>query len=270
MYNDYYGMKYNPFSKETVDDSGYFESGDHKEMLSRLNYLKDIRGIGIFTARPGMGKTCSLRCFMREINRNMYTPVYICLSTVSISDFYSSICDALGLTTSFHKSTMFKEIQERVYYLYKDRKQPLILAIDEAQHLHGSILCDLKMIMNQNYDSVNCFSLILVGEPYLNSIIERPVHEALKQRITVHYNFTGLTEKEGPEYIFHKIEKAGGDRRIINEAALSAVTSYSQGNARLIDNVMTTALTLGAQNNKAVIDADVILSAVNEQALDTE
>ena len=37
MYNDYYGMKYNPFSKETVDDSGYFESGDHKEMLSRLN-----------------------------------------------------------------------------------------------------------------------------------------------------------------------------------------------------------------------------------------
>ena len=86
----------------------------------------------------------------------------------------------------------------------------------------------------------------------------------------MHYNFTGLTEKEGPEYIFHKIEKAGGDRGIINEAALSAVTSYSQGNARLIDNVMTTALTLGAQNNKAVIDADVILSAVNEQALDTE
>ena len=24
-------------------------------MTNRLNYLKDIRGIGVFTARPGMG-----------------------------------------------------------------------------------------------------------------------------------------------------------------------------------------------------------------------
>jgi hypothetical protein len=29
---------------------------------------------------------------------------------------------------------MFKEIQERIYYLYQDKKQPLVLAIDEAQY----------------------------------------------------------------------------------------------------------------------------------------
>ena len=48
------------------------------------------------------------------------------------------------------------------------------------------------MLMNYGYDSLNCFTLILCGEPHLNSTLKKPVHEALRQRITVHYNFSGL------------------------------------------------------------------------------
>ena len=267
MFPDYYGMKYNPFAKEQAGGGGYFTSRDHKEMLSRLNYLKDIRGIGVFTAQPGMGKTCSLRCFMQALNRNLYTPVYLCLSTVSITEFYRQLCDCIGTEPAFNKSTMFKEIQERIYYLYQDKKQPLVLAIDEAQYLNYTILRDLKMIMNQNYDSVNCFSLLLVGEPYLNHILEKQIHEALRQRIMVHYNFAGLTEEEVPEYIYHKIESAGGSRSLIDDAAISAVHSYSRGIPRLIDNVMTDALTIGEQNRKEVIDADTMLAAINGMPL---
>jgi hypothetical protein len=47
------------------------------------------------------------------------------------------------------------------------------------------------MLMNYGYDSLNCFTLILCGEPHLNSTLKKPVHEALRQRITVHYNFSG-------------------------------------------------------------------------------
>lgn len=42
---------------------------------------------------------------------------------------------------------MFRAIQERVYYLYREKKQLLILAIDEAQYLNYNILRDLKMLM---------------------------------------------------------------------------------------------------------------------------
>ena len=37
-------------------------------MTSRLDYLKDTRGIGLFTARPGMGKSFALRCFAKCLN----------------------------------------------------------------------------------------------------------------------------------------------------------------------------------------------------------
>lgn len=42
------------------------------------------------------------------------------------------------------------------------------------------------------YDSLNCFTLILCGESHFNDILRKPIHEALRQRITIHYNYEGL------------------------------------------------------------------------------
>lgn len=267
MFKSFYGISHNPFDKQLLKEKDCFESQDHKIMINRLNYLKDVRGIGVFTAAPGMGKSYTLRCFNASLNRNLYQMKYICLSTISVAEFYKEFCDQLGLEAKGGKTVMFKAIQERLYYLYKEKKQPVILAVDEAQFLNNSILQDLKMLMNFQYDSLNCFTLILAGEPTLNRTLERQVHEALRQRITVHYTFQGLDPDEVVEYIKHKIKLAGGSESIINEEAISALVGYCKGNPRIIDNVMTTALKAGTQMEKPVIDADVILTAVNEQVL---
>ena len=60
MYNSYYGLTFNPFDKQQLREKDHFISRDFAEMTNRLNYLKDIRGIGVFTARPGMGKSYAL------------------------------------------------------------------------------------------------------------------------------------------------------------------------------------------------------------------
>lgn len=267
MHTDFYGLSFNPFDKQMVKEKDAFESEDFREMTARLEYLKEIRGIGVFTASPGMGKTFALRCFAKGLNPNLYQCAYLCLSTVSVQEFYRQLCEALGLESGFGKSQMFRSIQERLYYLYKEKRRPFICILDEAQYLNSNILRDLKMLMNQKYDSVNCFSLILCGEPYLNHILEKQVNEALRQRIVVHYNFHGLTDQEVPDYIRKKIRAAGGSPDIIDTAAISSVHSYSQGNPRLIDNVMTDAMTIGNQMEKKVIDADVMLAAINNQTL---
>lgn len=267
MFKSYYGLSKNPFDKHFLKEQDAFLSKDHKEMISRLDFLKEARGIGVFTARPGMGKSYALRCFANQLNPSLYQMSYLCLSTVSVSDFYKQFCSLLGVDTKGGKIAMFKVLQERIYYLYKEKRAPLVLAIDEAQYLSTGILKDLKMIMNHSYDSLNCFTLILAGEPYLNNILEKPVHEALKQRITVHYNFEGITDNEVSDYIYHKIQLAGGSKTIIEPSSISTVHSYAKGNPRLIDNLMIEALTLGAQLDKKSIDSEVMLAAVNNQSL---
>lgn len=238
------GFSFNPFDKQCIKERDAFRSRDHGQMISRLDYLKNVRGIGVFTVCRGMGKTYALKCFMNGLNPNQYQTAYINLSTISVTEFYRPFFELLGLEPSGNKTQMFKAIQERVYYLYKEKKQPLILAVDEAPYLNYNILRDLKMLMKYRYDSLNCFSMVLVGEPYLNHILEKQVHETLRQRITVHYDYEGLSDKEVPEYIRHKMELAGGSSSILGVDAVSAVHGYSEGNPRKINNLMTDALTI--------------------------
>jgi type II secretory pathway predicted ATPase ExeA len=267
MFKSFYGFSKNPFDKHYVLEKDGFPSNDHTQTIARLNYLKEVRGIGVFTSRPGSGKSFALRCFAKDLNRGLYEMEYICLSTVSVTEFYSQLCTILNLEPSNKKSRMFKQIQERLYYLYKEKKKTLILAIDEAQELNTPILKDLKMIMNQSYDSVSCFALALVGEPHLNSILEKPVHEALRQRITVHYNYEGLSDDEVNKYIAHKFQLAGAPISILGNGTLTAICGHCRGNPRLIDNLMNDALTLGAQLQKQALDAEIIMAAINNQSL---
>ncbi len=114
---------------------------------------------------------------------------------------------------------------------------------------------------------MDCFALVMVGLPHMNSILEKPIHEALKQRIVVHYNYTGLSADETAEYIYSRIEAAGGSRSIIDESAIHAIAGYCQGTPRIINSVMTNALILGAQLKKQNIDSELILAATNSLVL---
>lgn len=260
MMNAYYGLAYNPFDKQQIKEKNHFISRDFTEMTNRLNYLKNIRGIGMFTARPGMGKSYALRRFASSLNPRLYHMEYMCLSTISVADFYKQLCAMLGASEKGGKPAMFAAVREQITYLYKEKRQPLFLAIDEAQYLNTGILNDIKMLMNYGYDSVNYFTLVLCGESHLNDTLRKPVHEALRQRITIHYNYAGLFDDEVAKYILHKLRLTGASETIINDAALAAAHSYTQGNLRLIDNLMTNALTIGAQHDKKVIKFSLFLA----------
>ena len=143
-----------------------------------------------------MGKSYALRYFAANLNPSLFHMEYLCLSAISISDFYKQLCFILGVSKKDGKSGMFKAIQAQITYLYKEKHQPLLLSIDKVQYLNTGILNDIKMLMNYGYGSVNYFTLILCGESHLNGTLRKPVHEALRQRITVHYNNAGLSDDE--------------------------------------------------------------------------
>jgi type II secretory pathway predicted ATPase ExeA len=267
MFKAYYGMSKNPFDKHSFSEKDAFLSKDHKEATSRLSFLRNIRGIGVFTSRSGLGKTFALRCFAKSLDRNLHEMAYICLSTVSVTEFYRQFCMALGIDAPFGKPAMFKAIQDRLYHLFKEKKKPLILILDEAQELSTPILKDLKMIMNYDFDSVNCFTLVLVGEPSLSRTLEKPVNEALRQRIAIHYGFTGLSDTETEQYVLHKLRIAGAAESIIGDGVLPAIIGYARGCPRLLDNLMNEALLLGAQLEKPSLDADTMMAAANNLAL---
>lgn len=263
MYKQYYGMSSNPFDKELETKHAYITQ-DMKAMQGRLDYLKNHPGIGLFTAGPGQGKTFALRYFAEKLNPNITKFYYICLSTVTTIEFYRQMCRTLGIEASHKKSSMFRDIQEYFENMSMNKKVHCMVCLDEAQYLNNDILKDLKMLCNFSMDSKNCFSLILLGQPSLTNILMRQPNEALRQRITVNYQFEGLQEKEALEYINKQMELVGASGRILDENAALVAYGSCGGSIRKLNLILTKSLMIGAQNQKHNIDADMVLSAVND------
>lgn len=266
MYLSYYGLEFNPFDKD-IETKYAFETDDFKILKNRLEFVKENKTMALITGNPGMGKTFALRNFFNELNSNLYKVVYICMSTITTYEFYRQLCFELGIEPPFKKVDMFREIQERILNLSKDKKINVIIVLDEAQYLKSSILNDLKILLNFDMDSKNYISLILVGQPSLNNILRRNIFDALSQRITVSYNMCGFSKNELNEYIDSRIKIAHGNNGIFNEQAIEAIYNASNGSIRVVNNIITKSLIIGKSKQLQTIDSNLILEAVNELAL---
>lgn len=266
MYLSYYGLEFNPFDKD-IDVKYSFETTDFKILSNRLNFIKEHKGMALITGNPGLGKTFSIRSFVNSLNPNLYKSIYICMSTLTVHEFYKQLCYELDIEPPHKKIDMFKSIQERIINLVRDRKINVIIVIDEAQYLKPAILNDLKLLFNFELDSKNYVSLILVGQPLLNTILNRNTFEALRQRITVSYNMAGITKDELVKYINSRIETAHGNTGIFNEQALETIYSACNGSIRVANNIITKSFIIGKSKNKQIIDSDIILEASNELSL---
>ena len=87
MYRAYYGLTFDPFTKE-VNTKNFYKSYQFNQGLSRLDFLKQNKGFGLITGEPGAGKSSLLRYFKESLNPNLFKCVYIPLSTLTVMDFY--------------------------------------------------------------------------------------------------------------------------------------------------------------------------------------
>jgi type II secretory pathway predicted ATPase ExeA len=263
MFCPRYQLTHDPFSKSLAAKDVY-ATKDFIACCSRLDYLERNRGLALITASAGYGKTLCMRAFAEKQNTSLVKVVYLCMSTLTTSEFYRQLSQALGLEPLYRKADMFRELQSHLETLSVQRKIHCIIILDEAQYLNPDILRDLKMLMNFDYDSRDRFSLVLTGQPTLADMLSRQIHESLKQRITVSYEFAGIGEGEAKEYADKMITLAGGSTTIFDDAAIHAAFNCSNGAIRVLGHVLSRALVIGEQNDANQIGSDIIMAAANE------
>jgi type II secretory pathway predicted ATPase ExeA len=263
MFISYYSLKGAPFEK-SIKREHMFCSSSLKEFSSRMEYMKQYRGILLLTGESGVGKTTALRSFVEDLKGEFYKPVYLPLATVSSYEFYIQINKALGGDDLFRKCSLFHSIQNLVMEYATVKKQIPVILFDEVHFLRNQNFYELQMLLNFNYDSLDPAIVVMCGHPYLRETLLRPAFSTINQRIRLKYEFLPLTESETIEYIRHNLKLVGGDPSIFNDNALSAIHSVSSGIMRIINNLATKALIYGASKCLDAITEETIYTTSPE------
>ena len=263
MYRAYFGLSDDPFDK-SLDVKHHFKSSDFNDAFSRLEYLKSTKGFGLITGEPGYGKSYLLRYFLGSLNPNLYKPIYIPISTLTVMDFYRALCISLGISPSHKKINMFTQLQEAIYTLNHSKNITPVIVVDEAQFLKNSVLDDLRIIFNFNMDSTNLATLILSGQTQLISQLSRQNHEALRQRIVMNYCMRGLSKDESKDYVMSRLKISGVSEPIFTDDAYELMYSSTNGCLRSLNSLAKMSLICASNEDARSINSELIFRAQSE------
>ena len=123
------------------------------------------------------------------------------------------------------------------------------------------------MLLNFEMDSSRYLTLLLAGQPLLRRALSLQMHEALRQRIAVHYHLEGFSREELDTYITHQLKASGVHQPLFDDTARQALYQATKGIPRKVNKLALTALRLAASRKSSTIDEPILLDATQEALL---
>jgi type II secretory pathway predicted ATPase ExeA len=152
-------------------------------------------------------------------------------------------------------------------------RQTTVLIIDEAHHLSGELLEEVRLLSNLETTDEKLLQIVLVGQPELDQTLDAVHLRQLKQRVALRARLGSLDAAETREYIERRLAIAGASPArapIFSPEAISAIHHYSQGLPRLINSLSENALVAAYARQLPIVPAEVIDEIAREYRIDPD
>jgi general secretion pathway protein A len=266
MWETFFGFKKTPFS-DNPDGKQLFASQAWNQVRARLQFVVEHHGVGLLTGEVGSGKSTAARSFTATLNPNLYKILYLHWTAGSALDLLRQLARALDLEPAHRRGDLMCQISQTIVALNQSKKQHPILICDEAQLLRHAALERLPLLLNFDMDSSHYLSLVLLGQPLLRRTLSLQMHEALRQRIAVHYHLEGLTREELDSYLAQQLKAAGTSQPLLDDTATQALYQATKGILRKVNKLTVAALQLAAARQSSLVNEAILLDAATEALL---
>lgn len=264
MYEEFFGLKEKPFSIQP-DPSFLYWGRSHRLAYAMLEYgVLNHAGISVISGEVGCGKTTLIHRLLDQLS-DTHSVALLSNIQAGRGDLLSWVL--MGFGQPFAGKThveLFAQLQEFFISEYSQGRR-VILIIDEAQNLSIDMLEELRMLSNINAGKDQLLQLILVGQPQLKDLLNRPEMLQLAQRIGSDFHLTPLSREEVEAYIETRLAIAGAERRMFAEGAIDLIADQSRGVPRVINIIADTALVYAFSAQQAIVDADTVRDVIRDK-----
>lgn len=264
MYEAHFGFRERPFAL-LPDASFFFQSRAHGTALTLLRYsILNRQGFTVVSGEIGSGKTTLINRILDEMTSGV-TVGLINFTSGNFGEMAEWISMAFGLE---YKGKGKVELYDQfVQFLISEyaAKRPVVLIVDEAQNLGVRGLEEIRMLSNVNAQKDYLLHLILVGQPELRLLLQKPQLRQLTQRVSVAYHLKRLAGEEIAEYIRHRLVVAGGPPDLFTPEAIEAIGRGSEGVPRLINTLCDLSLVYAFSEAKENVDAEAVAGVLEDR-----
>ncbi|MBI5908415.1 MAG: AAA family ATPase [Betaproteobacteria bacterium] len=265
MYQHYFGLAEAPFS--IAPDPRYlYLSQRHQEALAHLLYgVSGDGGVVLLTGEVGAGKTTVCRCLLQQIPASCDV-AYIFNPRLTVEELLSTICVEFGIACPTGNASIKVFVDCINAYLLDAhaRGRHTVLIIDEAQNLSADVLEQMRLLTNLETNERKLLQIILLGQPELALMLERPELRQLSQRIVARYHLGPLTKAEVAAYVRHRLEISGAQRQLFPAGLMGRVYRLSGGVPRVINVLCDRALLGTYVQGKERVDRATLAQAARE------
>ena len=264
MYEQFFGLTEKPFSIQP-DPSFLYWGRTHRLAYAMLEYgVLNHAGISVITGEVGCGKTTLIHRLLDQLS-STHTVALISNIQEGRGDLLSWVLMGFGQSFSGKSHVeLFSELQAFFIAEYAKGKR-IVLIIDEAQNLSLDMLEELRLLSNINAGKDQLLQLILVGQPQLKGLLNRPELLQLAQRVGSDFHLTPLSKEEVHIYIETRLSIAGCTNRIFTDRAIDLIAEQSRGVPRIINVIADTALVYAFSAGEQVVSVEVIRSVVRDK-----
>ena len=267
MYESYYELHEKPFAL-APNPAFLYATQKHHRALTLLQYgLMNQVGFSVVTGAIGSGKTLLLRKLLQQLEDDVTVGMVSHVQCDTFEEMLRWILLAFELDYRGMDKVELSEVF--VQFLIKEYREGrrVVLIIDEAQHLGPDALEQLRMLSNVNVDKHQLLQLILVGQPDLLELLQKPELEQFVQRIGVDFYLEPLDRAEVQGYIQHRLRVAGGNPELFDEECYDLIWSSTGGVPRLINLLCDMALVYGYAEQQETIGRHLVEEVIRDKQL---
>jgi MSHA biogenesis protein MshM len=237
MYLNHFGMSERPFSI-TPDTQFFINSTAHQEALNTLLFaLGDGQGFIKIVGEVGTGKTLLCRILMATLDKSEFVTAYIPNPELTPIELKGFVAQELGaeIKAEMPMYEMVASIYRKLMHYARQGKK-VVLIIDEAQAMPRATMEALRLLSNLETEKRKLLHVVLVGQPELETLLNRDDLRQLKQRIVFSEKLRPLDNQEVYAYVRHRLAtSACHDQRLFATSALWLLSQASGGVPRLIN-----------------------------------
>jgi len=259
------GLNRRPFGL-TADTDAYVASPPAEAAMQTLRTAFDRReGFALVDGVAGVGKTFTVLSWLERLERSV--------PRVWLPNTHSSRPADLLQAILFDLNEPYQGLAEQELRLAVTNRlldalrngQPLVIVIDEAQHLGAAALEELRLLSNVDSRFGKGLFAVLIGQPGLRESLKQPAYEAFAQRVTTRLELTSLADAESRDYLDQHIRRAGGKlERVLTEEAVDLLIANGNGLPRRLSLIAGLAFDIALAGEADGVDVEVVLEALEQ------